>query len=217
MISAVVATYGDKEKWGPLAERAVGSLEAQLVKPKEVVRIHGDTLAQARNRGAEWATGEYLLFLDADDCVDQNYIKAMTTAIMLSSRKRLLAQPATRGWYADGSMDDEAVLIPPTRLIDRNFLVIGTVVQRSLFLEVGGFREYEWCEDWEVFIRCVLAGCGIVQVPDAEYLVRVNEGRNSDIDAANRCYNEIRAEHMEAWLAHERRALGVTPPLHNDG
>lgn len=216
MISAVVATYGDKSVWGPLADRAEGSLQAQTRKPHEILRIHGNTLAQARNEGGHWASGEYLLFLDADDCVDQNYIEAMMKAITWSSRKRLLAQPATRGWYADGSMDDEAVLIPPARLIDRNFLVIGTVVQRALFLEVGGFREYDWSEDWDLWLRCVLAGCGIIQVPAAEYLVRVNEGRNSDMDAAGRCYSQIRAEHMEAWLAHEQIRMGVTPPVQSD-
>lgn len=217
MISAIIATYGDKAVWEPLADRAEGSLRAQTVKPKEVIRIHGDTLAKARNEGAQFATGDHLLFLDADDCVDQHYIEAMSTALSLSMHKRVLAQPSTRGWYADGSRDDEAVLIPPTRLIDRNFLVIGTVVERHLFCEVGGFHEYEWCEDWDLWLRCVLAICAIIRVPEAEYLVRVNEGRNSNIDAANRCYNQIRAEHMEAWLAHEQRALSVTPLLQNDG
>lgn len=194
----------------------MGSLETQTVRPHEIIRVHGDSLAAARNEAARKATGEYLLFLDADDCVDQRYIEAMTEAIALSSRRRLLLQPATRGWYGNGKMDDEAALIPPARLIDRNFMVIGTVVQRQLFEEVGGFREFEHCEDWELWLRCVLAGCGIVQVPDAVYLVRVNQGRNSNLEAARRCYRQIRAEHMDAWLVHERR-LSVTPLVENLG
>lgn len=211
MISAIVATYGDRVAWDRLADRAIGSLDAQTLKPLEVIRTHGETLAQARNLAASLARGDYLLYVDADDVVDQHYIEAMNEAIELSSRRRMLLQPATRGWYADGSMDDEAVVIPPTRLIDRNFMVIGTVVQHQLFMDAGGFKEYAWSEDWELWIRCVLAGCAITPVPAAVYLVNVGAGRNTDEVAAARCYREIRAEHMEAWLTHERDRMSVTP------
>lgn len=209
-ITAIVATYGSDD-WRVTAERALGSLDSQTLKPKETIVHHGRTLAEARNNAARAASTDYLLFVDADDLVDQHYVKAMDDAISATLACPCLFQPATRGLHPDGHLDDEPVLLQPTRLIDRNYLVIGTVMPRDRFLGVGGFDEYEWCEDWELFIRLTLAGAVVQPVPEAVYIVSVSDGRNSDRAAAGRCYREIRARHREAWAEHERR-LAVTPP-----
>jgi hypothetical protein len=51
-----------------------------------------------------------------------------------------------------------------------NWLVIGTLVHRDLFWEVGGFPEAEHgLEDWALWSKCVRAGAEIVKVPDAVY------------------------------------------------
>jgi hypothetical protein len=51
-----------------------------------------------------------------------------------------------------------------------NWLVIGTLVHRDLFWEVGGFPEAEHgLEDWALWSKCVRAGAEIVKVPDAIY------------------------------------------------
>ena len=197
-ISVIVATFGDRSVWEPLAERAMHSVRFQTEMPREILRIHGDTLAEARNRGAEESEGDYLLFLDADDELDAAYVEAMTAAINRSDTtgKTWLYQPATLGVYEDGTEDAEAVLIPQKNsLYDGNWLVIGTVCERSVFLDVGGFDpEFDICEDWETFIRIRIAGAGFIQVPEAVYRVHVRpDSRNKDQQAQIDVFRKVQS------------------------
>ena len=43
----------------------------------EVIVTHERTLAEARNRGVELASGEWLVHLDADDRLDEGYAQAI--------------------------------------------------------------------------------------------------------------------------------------------
>ena len=52
-------------------------------------------------------------------------------------------------------------------------MVIGTLVQRAVFEEVGGFREWPIYEDWCLWQRCWLRGAEPVEVPDAHYIARI--------------------------------------------
>lgn len=187
MISAIVATYGRSE-WRELAQRAVGSLMAQTVAPVDIQQTHGRTLAEARNDGALNAKGEWLLFVDADDCVDEHYVEAMTKVIVDQPEANLLLQPATSALYPDGSTDGEPNIIPRRydmggtlqSLRRGNWMVIGTVVRRDIFLRAGGFWEEPCMEDWSLWLRCAALGARDIAVPDAVYLVfQKPGGRNS--------------------------------------
>lgn len=207
-ISAIVATFGDDPKWTRFAQRALGSLSAQTLKPLEVLQVNDETLACARNRAARTAKGEWLLFVDADDALDQRYICEMTGAIRVgwdrSPTGDMLLQPATLGWYPDGTYDDEAVVIP-TRpsLRQGNWMVIGTLVRRSTFLDAGGFWDEPTMEDWSLWLRCCALGAVPVPVPEAIYHVFQNpESRNLQSTAAT--FKSILQSH-DRWL--ESRGL----------
>lgn len=187
-VSIVIPTFGDLGVWAPLAERARVSAENQTV-ASEVLCVHGDTLAQARNRGAARAAGEWLVFLDADDELDAGYVEAMRMG------EADLRQPATLG-VVGGVEDDEAVVIPTRPLVDANFLVIGTMVPKDLFLHVGGFLEEEVLEDWSLFLRCWLEGATIEAIPEAIYRVHVRPTSRNAGATHLRVYNEIRQRYL---------------------
>jgi GT2 family glycosyltransferase len=55
-------------------------------------------------------------------------------------------------------------------LRDDNWLVIGTMIHRDLFTEVGGFPDYpHGFEDFALWSKCYRAGASVVKVPDAVY------------------------------------------------
>lgn len=166
-VTVVVATFGGAE-WTELAQsRAIpsGALQAP------VVYEHGETLATARNAGAERATSEWLCFLDADDELAPGYMSAMAAA------DGDLRAPAVT--YVRNGRPGTPKVWPAMPLTEGNYLVIGSLVRREMFLAVGGFREYSLYEDWDLWQRCWLAGAEIVQVPDAVYIAHVRpQSRN---------------------------------------
>ena len=173
-VSVLIATYGAPE-WKTIAERAYLSVLGQ--EAYEIILHHDDdgTIASSRNAAAEKATGTHLLYVDADDELAPGYVEAMSVA------------------YHQNLMDDNAIYTPAVRHVKKgrpaapfffdrgislrqdNWLVVGTLVSRELFMEVGGFCDYpHGFEDFSLWSKCFRAGADIVKVKDAVYRYWVN-------------------------------------------
>lgn len=189
-VTVIIPIFGDMDVWAPMAARAFKSVLAQTCRPKVVVS-GGDTLQEARNRSGLTATTEWLCFLDADDELDPNYIHHM----LLGDGD--IRQPSTLG-IVEGVEDGEPVLIPPRRLTESNYVVIGAFVRTEIFCRVGGFDDFAAFEDWDLWRRCVGAGAVIGAAPEAIYRVHVrSDSRNSmSTPGAVEAYKAIRQRAM---------------------
>jgi len=204
VIGVVIATFGDRDRWSPLVQRAALSVDTQTHAPIGRVWVHGEDLASARNEGAaklgcERPVGqdraEFLVFVDADDELDAGYLEAMHAAALANHLRPAIYRPSTIGVYEDGRTDDAPCMIPRTDMRVRNCCVIGSMVPAALFSEVGGFRPYPCLEDWACFRNLIAAGAGVVDVPDAVYRVHVRgESRNSPSAEMNDTYRRILKE-----------------------
>lgn len=158
-VTVIVATFGGPN-WFQLAqERALPSAQRFNV---PVIHSHGPNLHEARNSGAAQADTEWLCFLDADDELEDGYFGAMAAA-SADLRAPLVryvtdgvAHPARWPRVWGHEHDCTAECLPYG-----NFMVIGTLVRRELFLAVGGFRDFDWSEDWDLWVRCVQAGATV--------------------------------------------------------
>lgn len=216
--SVIVSTYQTEPGsfwWGQAAEAIRSAISQHRndlsqhrndLEPHEVIYVDRPTLAEARNAGAQAATGDWLVFLDADDRLAPGYLGAMADAIGTGSRP-LLVQPSTRGFDATGRVDEQATLIPPRgqTLLDGNHLVIGTAVQREQFLAVGGFRPWPFWEDWDLWCRCWIDGATVIAAPDAEYLVQVRPGSRNSVTGPT---SRSTAARMKGELKALARAAG---------
>ena len=210
-VSIIIASHGDAH-WKELAQsRPLPSAKAQ---DAEVLIGHDPdgNRATVRNDLAAQATGDYLCFLDADDELAPGYVLAMQQA------------------HAHEETDDPLLLTPAVSYVVKrrirppkfwpevppwsgNWMVLGTLVPRKLFHEVGGWREFdpddwnEW-DDWELWIRCQKAGARVVRVKRAVYIAhqeKTSRHRSLPHDHLKRWTYEIGRMHYpehypESWL-----------------
>ena len=175
-VSVCIATYGGPE-WEEMAlTRAYPSCKPQ--RPHEVLVFHDPdgTIASVRNEVGNTARGEWLCFLDADDELAPGYLGAMERAAERAGDGPVLLTPAVQLLRYKGSTRGNPVFfdrgIP---LSDDNWLVVGTLIKRDLFKQVGSFSDYpHGFEDWSLWAKAWKAGAQVIKVPDAVYRYWVN-------------------------------------------
>lgn len=177
-VTVVVATYGD-DKWRRLAwDRAIPSAQELGV---QVIHAVGVNLHDARNTGLARVETPNVCFLDADDELESGYFQAMSRSVAdlrvpsvryVTPQQRSPKQrmPRVAGHTHDCHADCLAF---------GNWMVIGTVAPTRMLLNVGGFRDFDWSEDWDLWVRCWQAGATIDRVEDAIYRAHVRpDSRN---------------------------------------
>lgn len=184
-VTVVVGTYGsDCWKW-LAAERAIPSAVALGV---PVVAVHGPTLHEARNEGLDRVRTEWVCHLDADDELEHGFFEAMgrgsadlrapSVRYVVGRQRRVPLVPMVAG---------HRHMCEPGCLVEGNWLVVGTVARTQLLRDVGGWHDFEWSEDYDLWLRCYLAGASIEAVPSAIYRAHVrDDSRNRAPDRAAR-------------------------------
>lgn len=202
-VTVVIGTFGGSE-WSRLAEeRAVPSARALGV---QVVHAHAGTLHDARNTGLDQVATEWVIHLDADDELDLGYRNAMAAGAAD------VRAPAVQ--YIDKYGRATPPRIPHVAGHDRhdctaecltagNWLVVGSAVRTDLVRRVGGWRDFTWSEDWDLWLRCHLTGATFEAIPSAVYRAHVRR------DSRNRA-----PSHAAKMAAHRSICLrnGLEPP-----
>lgn len=184
-VTVVVSTFGHVS-WIELAQaRAIPSAQALGV---PVIQVHGPSLHEARNAAVAQVTTPWVVHLDGDDELEPGFFKAMATS------DADVRAPAVR--YVRGGMPQQPAmprvaghnhLCEPPCLRAGNWLVVGAMVRTDLVRAVGGWRDFPWSEDWDLWLRCHLYGASIAAVPQAVYRAHVRPGsRNRGITAQER-------------------------------
>ena len=180
-VTVAVCTYGD-DHWQQLARRAIASAETQA----PVVHVHGDSLHGARNQALEHVDTPYIVYLDADDELEAGYVEALAagTADLRAPAVRYVthgkAHPPRMPRVAGHRHNCTADCLP-----QGNWLVVGTAAPTQLLRNVGGWRDFAWSEDWDLWLRCHLAGSTIEAIPSAVYRAHVRrDSRNRAPDRA---------------------------------
>lgn len=194
MISVCIAAFGG-EQWNDLAwSHAYPSTAGQGA---EVIVFYDrdGTVASTRNKAAEEAHGEWLIFLDADDKLAPGYVEAMERALngpgLYLPRTSFISFTANNRVYPPQFM-------PDCSLRDGNPMIIGTMVPRDMFMGIGGFTEnVPLYEDWMLFAQLWKNGAPVIKVPDAIYMAHMRRrSRNRSVHQRERTY-------WHQWIGHQ--------------
>jgi glycosyltransferase involved in cell wall biosynthesis len=171
-VSVLVATYGDDD-WGFRGTEAA-SHAAEVAKPDEVIQIHGDNLAAARNNAASLATGDLIVFLDADDRLSENYCKYLK---QYASDDNILYKPSVQICIGDNCSSPS--LYQRQDLLVANELVVGTAMKRDIFTRFD--ESLDMLEDWEMFLNVIATHDAKIQDCSAMIYIynQSEESRNS--------------------------------------
>lgn len=182
-VSILIGTFGSDE-WRKRGVDKKNHL-ANKFSRTPVNHIHGDSLHSARNLLAMYATTEWLCFVDADDDLDEDYFKAMEGATGDLLAPRVL-------WIED-DMPSAPVTLKNRDMEVSNQCVIGTLIRKSMFDSVGGFKDWRAWEDWALFLSCYRKGAVIEHIHDAVYIAYVDkDSRNNTVENGRQLWLEIK-------------------------
>ncbi|HEX6813687.1 MAG TPA: glycosyltransferase [Planctomycetota bacterium] len=136
----------------------------------EVLRQANQGLAAARNAGIRRTQSPFVLPLDADDRLAPNAIERLVQVLQESG-----ADVATPFGRTFGDEDRRLVTRPVTRrrLSANNCLLYASLVRRSVFDSVGGYRpNAPGYEDWDFWLSALEQGARFVHVPEELFLYR---------------------------------------------
>jgi glycosyltransferase involved in cell wall biosynthesis len=141
-----------------------------------LVRQPNRGASAARNAVLRRATGDFVVTLDADDLYLPTRLGRLAELAAAQPELDLLATDANfiTGGQVNGRFHDRTEFPAEGQreaILDRCFL-ISPAMRRSSLLAIGGYDEsLRTAEDWDCFIRLILAGAraGLVDEPLLEY------------------------------------------------
>lgn len=189
-VTVVVCTW-EGPGWRHLAgtrSRAITSAQAAGADDVVVVHLNRDDAAAARNLALDQVQTGWVVYLDADDELEPGYLAALTggTADLRAPAVRYVRHPADHTPAAVPRVSGHDHACSGDCLPYGNWLVVGTLVRADLLRKVGGWRDFPWSEDWDLWLRCHLAGATIEAIPTAVYraYVRFNSRNRAASKAA---------------------------------
>ncbi|HFE67167.1 MAG TPA: glycosyltransferase [Chloroflexi bacterium] len=139
-------------------------------------------LSSARNAGLRQAAGEYISYLDSDDCFLPAKLARLVGELEANPQVGLVAGQALlmdeHGRQLNKKFD-RSLPENPVELLLVNPLHVGSVLLRREWQEKVGFfdetlRSYE---DWDMWLRLALAGCRMRYVPEPVSLYRFHSAQ----------------------------------------
>ncbi|MER2552858.1 MAG: glycosyltransferase family A protein [Thauera sp.] len=175
--SALAQTWPNKEVIVLDDESRDDSIEVACRYPVTVLAQKNRGLSLARNNALTQASGEYVIFLDADDRLVPTAVEHLMARLAQAPADIAYAYGQMRyfgerdGLFASGPFDAR-------RLAKANYICATTLLRKDVLLAAGGydnaFRKLR--EDWELYLRLCSKGYQGVFLPEVVLENRKHKG-----------------------------------------
>jgi glycosyltransferase involved in cell wall biosynthesis len=186
--------------------------------PFRLVRTENQGLAMARNTGAMAARGEFLAFLDADDCMDVQFYREALAVLRKYENISFVGCWAEYFGEAEGywpTWNPE----PPYALVHNPINTSALVYRRAVFLRCGlndpAFNRV--MEDYDSLLSLLEKGCRGVSIPQPffKYRVRGLSMYHTSHDLIRiKAYEQIFRKHNDLYRSY---AVEVASLLNDNG
>jgi glycosyltransferase involved in cell wall biosynthesis len=175
---------------GSTDERTRKEMDALIAQGIKVVRQANKGLAAARNAGIKIARGEFIIPLDSDNRIRENYL--------VSGVKLLQHEPSIGIVYGNAEYFGEKTGLWTIREFNLIALALGNYIdacalyRKSVWESVQGYDEQmPWMgyEDWDFWLRVASFNWGFAHLNEIAFDYRVRKG--SMIETTNRHAGEL--------------------------
>ena len=201
-------------------DEAVDSVKGQTVQPYEVVLCHDSCehpkayadittiirdkhlgVAKTRDEGVRLAKGEWLLFLDADDMLAENYIQEC----LKHTDKADIIYPHILLWCYWGKEAPKPNAWHPTPakiteefILHHSEVVVSSLMRRRVYDKVGGFDPVlPLFEDWQFFLEAMVHGARFARANTyLKYRQRTNSRNRQSENIRQEVIKQIRARYQ---------------------
>lgn len=205
------------------------SITAQTLPPTEVLILHDSCtsppgfanttticrplnqgVAVSRNELVSLSKGEYLLFVDADDVLAENYIEVMVKTATETNADIVYPDCLLWSRWGESQFPNKWHEATPTltheAMYSLNEVVVTSLMKRAVFEAVGGFETLPLFEDWLFNLQAVSLGYKFVKAHTfLKYRQRMESRNRAPDELRNQVWNEIKDRfELKKGVLHEK-------------
>jgi glycosyltransferase involved in cell wall biosynthesis len=167
-----------------------------------VVQQENQGPGAARNTGFNLSSGDYLVFLDADDILHADYVDQCYSVYENDPKLNIVYSEAeffeskTGPWKLKPFSEDTILIF--------NSIPVFAMIRSCVFLQIGKYdTELKCSEDWELWIRLLQQFDGVYKIPKPLYYYRKRFEQNSITDC-DKIFNFRHDAHLYIYQKHQR-------------
>ncbi len=171
-IEVLIVNDGSNDSSLALAEKL--SAENELIR---VIDQENSGVAAARNNGISASKGEFILPLDGDDLISENYISEAVRILQTNPEVKVTYCKAVK-FDENGQKSWKLKRFSRHKLAKDNMIFVAALFRKKDWKAVGGFSEDMKMgrEDWEFWIKMLKNGGEVVQLPFVGFFYRLTPG-----------------------------------------
>lgn len=182
------------------------------------VKKENGGLSDARNYGITHSKGTYILPLDSDDYISENYVEECLKTLLKSESTKLVYGKAVKFGAENGVWELPEYSFE--KLIHRNMIFCTALYRKEDWKRIGGYdtNMKEGWEDWEFWINLLKDGGTAIAISTCTFYYRTNDSSMildliHSKQKMNRLIGYIFAKHSKLYSEHTFHELFL---LHNE-